>query len=146
METDRTVAEISEKSVLPAKSKYRKSEKQIHSNFLKSYFVVIDVAGKKKVLGWELQGKVTLSTAGKIAQSCWIQISKIRLANSRIVLGPFSVMPDHIRGIISVSSYSVLKKVIGVFKFHSARKISGVYNTLPCDVWEKRNYIRRTSP
>lgn len=66
-----------------------------------AYFITICTKNKEHFFGECANSKMKLSTMGIIAQGCWYQIPRL---NTHIELGQFVVMPNHIHGILVIST------------------------------------------
>ncbi len=114
----------------------------------KWYFVVLDTAGRREILGWEDgEGKMTLSMAGKIIRACWLDIPRFFHRVSRVTLGPFSIRPDHLRALIAISGEnSPLRRILSGFKFRSTLRLTRFLDPSggfpPPPLWEKRHSVR----
>lgn len=62
-----------------------------------AYFITICTQNREHFFGDCQNGKMILTTAGMIVQGCWYQIPFL---NSRVALGAFVVMPNHVHGIL----------------------------------------------
>ncbi|MBN1397626.1 MAG: transposase [Bacteroidetes bacterium] len=67
------------------------------------YFVTICTYGNKCSFGEILQGKMILSAIGNIVENCWKQIP---IHFHHIELDEYTIMPNHIHGILIINDYS----------------------------------------
>ena len=68
------------------------------------YFITICCQNRLHRFGKIVNGKMMLSDAGKQAQICWLAIPK---HFTNVVLHDFVVMPNHIHGIVEISTLPV---------------------------------------
>ncbi len=65
------------------------------------YFITICIMNMECVLGKIREGKMELSKTGEIIRKEWLNTELVRPI---IRLGPFSIMPNHLHGIITIHS------------------------------------------
>jgi len=66
-----------------------------------AYFLTICLRDKKQLFGKVAAHAIELSTLGRIAEKCWLEIP----AHFPVVrLGPHVIMPDHVHGIVIIQS------------------------------------------
>jgi len=66
-----------------------------------AYFLTICLRDKKQLFGKVAAHAIELSTLGRIAEECWLEIP----AHFPVVrLGPHVIMPDHVHGIVIIQS------------------------------------------
>ena len=65
------------------------------------YFITINCYRRACLFGEIHQGKMILNEAGNIAQTCWLEIPQ-HFPN--VVLHEFVIMPNHVHGIIEITS------------------------------------------
>jgi putative transposase len=86
------------------KDKYRiPSARYPNSDYAKdgAYFITICTKNRTHFLGECVDAKMTLSTVGAIIQGFWYEIPKY---SPHVELGEFIVMPNHIHGVLILSS------------------------------------------
>ena len=66
-----------------------------------AYFVTICTVEKRPLFGMVRDGRVELNELGQIADNCWKQIERVR---NGIALDAYIVMPNHIHGILLLST------------------------------------------
>ena len=69
-----------------------------------AYFITICTKNRTHFFGECIDGKTTLSTVGAIIQGFWYEIPKY---SPHVELGEFIVMPNHIHGVLILSSNQV---------------------------------------
>ena len=125
---------------------------------LGEYFVTICTHNHKCIFGEINKEEMKLSPEGMIAQLCWVEIQK-HFSNAR--LNDYSIMPNHIHGIIILTESMVgsrhavslreqyAKPVRGSvptiarsFKSAATKRINEMRHTQSFPVWQKRFYDR----
>jgi putative transposase len=71
------------------------------------YFVSINIKDRKPVFGKFDNGKIMLSAAGKIADTCW---KDIPLHFRNVQTGDYIIMPEHLHGLIILNAPDHLEK------------------------------------
>ena len=110
------------------------------------FFATISVRDKQPLLGTLNEGDFCLSVAGMIAQQVW---QELPLQFNHIRLGTFSVRPQHIQGVISVSGNHVsdpeqtLQVIIKAFQAASAWEIKK-HSQVPFK-WQARHQLKPIS-
>jgi REP element-mobilizing transposase RayT len=66
-----------------------------------AYFITICTKNRECFFGSIINGKMILNNAGKIADECWLEISK-HFPNA--ILHEHIVMPNHVHGIIELQN------------------------------------------
>lgn len=84
-------------------SKHRKSIRLVGYDYSKAglYFVTICCYNKECLFGEIVSEKMIFSEAGKIANDCWLEIPK---HFNNVILHEHIIMPNHVHGIIEISS------------------------------------------
>jgi len=67
------------------------------------YFVTICTDDKIHLFGKIIDNEVRLNTAGRIAQECW---SEIPVHYPRVKLDVFTIMPNHVHGILIIENHA----------------------------------------
>ena len=82
---------------------------------------------------------LTLSSAGKIAQSRWIAMPE---HHPHVILDEFVIMPNHVHLILFLDNdkgqHSSLSRVIASYKSSVTRHIRQVLNQEKLDIWQSR--------
>lgn len=65
------------------------------------YFLTLACQNRKHFFGEVVDGQMILNNAGEIAKACWLEIPR-HFPN--VVLHEFVIMPDHVHGIIEITS------------------------------------------
>ena len=86
------------------------------------YFITICCQDRAHLFGEIINGEMILNSYGEIAHEEWLQTEKIR---TNCILHEFIIMPDHIHGIIEITSNQGEKELIG--KFHSPSQTIGSF-------------------
>ena len=114
-----------------------------------AYFVTICTYHRQILLGKINNGMMDLNSYGDIALSCW---EKIPEHYSAITLASFTVMPNHIHGIIIIGDNDIraglkpaptkysLSEIVRAFKTFSARDINQARKTPGSPVWQRYFY------
>jgi putative transposase len=124
-----------------------------------AYFVTLCVQGRKNLFGRILDGNLELYDNGMIIQGCW---QDLPLKYPTIILDYFTVMPNHVHGIISlvgagsprpeIPAWSVggetpplpmdlnLSTIIGYFKYQSTKLVNESRRTPGARVWQRGFY------
>jgi REP element-mobilizing transposase RayT len=87
------------------KSKYRiQSARMRNWDYAKpgGYFVTTNCANHEQYLGKIVNGEMIMNEFGKIAHTCWSEIPQ-HFPNAE--LGEFQVMPNHLHGIIIITTF-----------------------------------------
>ncbi len=125
------------------------------------YFVTICSYRKQPLFGEVVDGEVILSTAGEIVREEWFRTAEIR-ENVTLFDDEFVVMPDHIHGIIHITSSVGARRrraptcaekfgnpipgsiptIIRAYKSKVTRRINIERDTKGESVWQ-RGYIER---
>ncbi len=85
-------------------NKYRQESTRLQNwnyGWKAAYFVTICTKNRSHFFGEVVDGKMSLSEIGRIAESEWIKTPGIR-PDMNLKLGEFVVMPDHFHGIIII--------------------------------------------
>jgi len=107
------------------------------------YFITICIQNRKCLLGHIEDHKMIKSDAGTMVKQTWDQISTY---NSGVHLHEFTVMPNHIHGIIELENTSIsLSDIIQKFKSITTTKyIDGVHDhhwrTFDKKLWQRNYY------
>lgn len=124
-----------------------------------AYFITICAQDRKSLFGSILNDEMHLNEPGRIIDSCWRDLPS---HYPTIELDYFTVMPNHIHGIIflvgagsprpGVPSRVVggetpplqknpsLSTIIGYFKYQSTQQLNGSRQTLGAKVWQRGFY------
>ncbi|MGA7578674.1 MAG: transposase [Desulfobaccales bacterium] len=126
-----------------------------------AYFVTIAVKGRQYLFGNIVDNEMNLNGFGKIAAAGWDNLSSHY--NTAIELDAFTVMPNHIHGIIIITrecefeflSGSPIKtggetpplqkppalgQIVGYYKFHCTVGINALRKTAGAGVWQRGYY------
>ena len=117
-----------------------------------AYFITLNTADKRKLLGRLHEGTIELSEAGRIVHDIWSQLASL----PGIELDEWVIMPDHVHGILvidgtlperitsGVTRYErrtmTLPKAVGRFKMQSAKLINQLKQTPGVPVWQRDYY------
>lgn len=85
------------------------------------YFVTICTQDRICLFGEVIDGEMVLNNAGKIAYNEWIKTSELR---NNIELGEFTIMPNHMHGIIIINDVGA-----NCIRPNETNDITGVCNT-----------------
>jgi REP element-mobilizing transposase RayT len=118
-----------------------------------SYFVTICTKNKQHLFGEIIPGdqtdqneksqKMILNEYGKIVHDCWYDLPN---HYPYIRLDAFTVMPDHVHGIIIIDNplddnkYHGLSEFVRAFKSFSSRRISELRKGNNTGIWQSRYY------
>jgi putative transposase len=138
------------------RSDHRKSLRLTGYDYSSSgaYFVTICVHARKNLFGRVVGDEMEFAEYGRIVHHCWQELLSKYLT---IKLDYFTVMPNHVHGIIflvgagyprpEIPSLEVggetpplqknpnLSTIIGYFKYQSTKRINGVRQTPGASVW-----------
>jgi REP element-mobilizing transposase RayT len=126
-----------------------------------AYFVTICVAGRQYLFGKIMDNEMNLNAFGKIAAASWGDLSSSY--NPAIKLDAFTVMPNHIHGIMIITgakgfgslSDSPIKtggetpplqkppnlgEILGYYKYQSAGRINALRQTVGTSIWQRGYY------
>jgi len=118
------------------------------------YFFTICTTNREPILATIESGEISLNEWGRIAERTWIDLPR---HISNILLDQFTVMPNHVHGIVRIFSPRAglepaptedagkprgLPEIIRQFKTFSARRINRSRKTQGTPVWQ-RNYFER---
>lgn len=94
---------------------HRRSVRQQGYNYLQNglYFVTICCQDRNCLFGKIINGKMVLNDAGRIANTCWLDIPK---HFPHAVLHEYVIMPNHVHGIIELTD-AVMMETVGAKKF-----------------------------
>lgn len=123
------------------------------------YFVTICAQARKNLFGSIVNDEMHLNEPGRMIYSCWRELSS---HYPTIELDYFTVMPNHIHGIIFLVGAGFprpgvppgavggetpplqknpnLSTIIGYFKYQSTRQINGARQTPRAKVWQRSFY------
>ena len=134
------------------KRKYRVSSNRLRNYDYRNpgaYFITICVRNMNKVLGEVLNGEIILTEVGGIAWTCWKDLPN----HYNCVLDEYVFMPNHMHGVILISSLAVetgfkpvstkihsLSEIIRGFKTFSTRHINSVLGITGKTFWQPRFY------
>ena len=74
-----------------------------------SYFITIVTQNRKHLFGKIEDGKMILSSVGKIVEDEWMNTIQLR---PNVVLGEFIIMPDHMHMIVTIITQIEKKETI----------------------------------
>ena len=126
-----------------------------------AYFVTICVKGRQYLFGKIIDNEMNLNEFGKIVAASWDDLSSYY--NPAIKLDAFTVMPNHIHGIIIITgargfgslSDSPIKtggetpplqkppalgEILGYYKYQSAGRINALRKTVGTSIWQRGYY------
>ena len=126
-----------------------------------AYFVTICVKGRQSLFGKIIDNEMNLNEFGKIAAASWDDLSSSD--NPAIKLDAFTVMPNHIHGIMIITgargfgslSDSPIKtggetpplqkppalgQILGYYKYQSAGRINALRKTAGTSLWQRGYY------
>ena len=116
-----------------------------------AYFLTICTHGRENVFGDVIDKKMALNETGKIVEKCWLAIKERFPA---VELDEFSIMPNHMHGIICIVGArsprpklgaetaplrQTLGRIIAYFKYQSTKNVNSMRNMIGFHVWQ-RNY------
>ena len=110
------------------------------------YFITICINNRIPLLMNKTSlNEYVINEFGKIIQNSWNELPK---HNSGILLNEFTIMPDHIHGIIEITdgfrtrpyNGQYLSEIVRQLKTFSARKINELRKTKGQVVWQKSYY------
>ncbi|MFQ6029859.1 MAG: transposase, partial [Dehalococcoidia bacterium] len=117
-----------------------------------AYFVTICAQGHQCVFGEVVDGEMRLSRVGLLVQEEWLRIADIR---TRVHLNAFQVMPNHLHGIVIITSMpptvgahlrsplhrapKSLSSVVTGFKSAATKRVNELRRTPGQPLWQ-RNY------
>ena len=104
------------------RNKYRnESSRLLNHDYLSNstYFVTICTCRMNQYFGNVLDGKMTLSTAGQIANKLWIELPE---HFSFVVIDEFIIMPNHIHGILILQPNLSIPPIVGTLHATSLHK------------------------
>jgi putative transposase len=115
-----------------------------------AYFVTICAHDRACLFGDLVDAEVVLRPAGRVVQNAWDELTK---HYPHVGLDAFVVMPNHVHGIIMLSSDPVeaglkpaatvrhaLPEVVRAFKTFSSRRINELRHTPGVPVWQRNYY------
>jgi REP element-mobilizing transposase RayT len=117
-----------------------------------AYFVTICVRNRECLLGEIAAEKIRLSHYGEIARQCWVDLPN---HYAQLALDIFSVMPNHIHGIIMLSDVGAglkpaptramvtkhaLPEIIRGFKTFSSRRVNKLRKISSKPLWQRSFY------
>src|SRR5208337_1194499 len=126
-----------------------------------AYFVTICVKGRQYLFGKIIDNEMNVNEFGKIVAASWDDLSSYY--NPAIKLDAFTVMPNHIHGIIIMAGARgfgslfdspiktggetpplqkppTLGQVLGYYKYQSAGRISALRKTVGTSIWQRGYY------
>ncbi|HOX96875.1 MAG TPA: hypothetical protein PL066_00770 [bacterium] len=88
----------------------RKSIRKKHFDYRQSayYFITICTDGREHLFGEIIDGEMILNDTGKIVEKCWLSIPR---HFPFIKLGIFTIMPNHIHGIVTIDRWCPISPV-----------------------------------
>ncbi|MBL7074123.1 transposase [candidate division KSB1 bacterium] len=127
------------------------------------YFITICTKNRECLFGRVVNGLMELSPFGVIAHQFWFEIPK---HFDNVELDEFNAMPNHIHGIIEITSdnqiaYNVgairelplpklpihvqrrkmlIPRIVGYYKMNTAKRINQMRNTPGIPVWQRNYY------
>lgn len=119
------------------------------------YFVTLCAARRRPLFGTVVNGRMTLSQAGRIVGEEWLRSAEVR---REIVLDEWIVMPDHLHGVVTIQADGQadhaadrrgaptgaaprsLGAMIAGFKSASGRRINALLGTPGEPVWHRDYY------
>ncbi len=113
------------------------------------YFVTLCTQEKLCLFGQIIDSNMRLNQYGKIVESVW---QEIPLHYPDINNTIFSVMPNHIHGLISLQEFKragskpapttgySLSEIVRAFKTYSSRRINQLRNTTGVHIWQRGYY------
>ncbi len=120
-----------------------------------AYFITMCVRERECLLGEVVDGKVQPSGIGAVVEACWRDLPR---HYAHVDLGEFVIMPNHVHGIIILTSdvgdnvgagfkpaptkRHGLTEVVRAFKTFSTRRINVLRETPGLQLWQ-RNYYER---
>ena len=117
-----------------------------------TYFVTICANNRVPTFGEVVQRRVNLSSAGQVANACWLEIPR---CFPHVELDAFVVMPDHIHGILCLVTDPVessrprrfgdavpgsLSTIVGTYKSEVTKRINAIRDTPGQKVWQRNYY------
>ena len=113
-----------------------------------AYFVTTSTQHRECVLGEIAQGAMKLNAAGAVVQDCWDDLPR---HFPHVELDAFVVMPNHVHGIIVLTSVGAgfkpaptkrhpLPQIVRAFKTFAARRINEHRGTPGVPVWQRNYY------
>ncbi len=126
-----------------------------------AYFVTVCVKGRQSLFGKIIDNEMNLNEFGKIAAAGWDDLSSYY--NSAIKLDAFTVMPNHIHGIMVITGAKwfgpltdnpiktggetpplqkppALGQILGYYKYQSAARINTLRKTAGASLWQRGYY------
>jgi putative transposase len=120
----------------PVRKRLRLAEYDYRSEGL--YFVTVCTKGKRWFLGNVRDGVMIPSPAGEVVQQEW---AALPARFPSLVLDEFTLMPNHIHGIIVFPSFDpsnpTLGRVVGALKSRSAVRLGPLIGIRPGVVWQR---------
>ena len=109
-----------------------------------AYFVTICTQGREYLFGEIADGQMRLNAAGEIAAATWEWLAA---QHSYVELDAWTVMPNHLHGILVLLDVSSEKKkplgrLIGAFKTVSTKRVNALRGAESVPLWQ-RNYWER---
>lgn len=113
-----------------------------------AYFVTVCTRNRKCILGDIQNSNVVLNEIGQIVERTWIQLPSYF---KTIDIDKFVVMPNHIHGIIMLTSHCrggvtpplrrpTLGQIVAYFKYQATKSINRLSNTPGNRVWQRNYY------
>ncbi|MDR3636983.1 MAG: transposase [Isosphaeraceae bacterium] len=108
-----------------------------------AYFLTLCVNGRSHLFGEVLDATMHLNHFGRIVQTCWTDLSN---HYRHISLDAFTVMPNHIHGILflergpTTEQQHGVPEIVRALKTFSARRINEQRGSRGSSVWQ-RNYF-----
>jgi putative transposase len=109
------------------------------------YFVTVCTSRRKPLLANIVAGRLQPSAIGRVVSECWFELP---YHYSRLELGAFVVMPNHIHGLMLLRdpvgaglrpapTTATLSQIVGAFKSFSSRRIHESNASTPRKVWQR---------
>jgi len=94
---------------------------------------------KRPLFGLVREGQVQLSELGLLADNCWKQIETVR---SEIALDAYIVMPNHIHGILHVSSEITAPRATSAARELTAGSLGAIIGQFKATVTKRSQFLQ----
>jgi putative transposase len=104
-----------------------------------AYFVTICAFQRECVFGAVIDGVMVLNDEGAVVQLCWDDLPN---HYSHVQLDAFTVMPNHVHGIIVLTATSShpLPEIVRAFKSFAAQEANQLRGVTGIPVWQRGYY------
>ncbi|MDY6788319.1 MAG: transposase [candidate division WOR-3 bacterium] len=115
-----------------------------------AYFITICTYKRRYLFGEIINNEMNLNQAGLVAKKCWNNIPN---HFPEVSLDAYTIMPNHVHGILVINSQENKPPVVNEFQHVSSKSIGSIIrgfkigvskwfheNTDICDVWQRNYY------